>query len=278
MIVAGAVCLSSAGIILRNVEAATGWQILFYRGIAFVATVLCVIAVRNHGQIVRPFLDIGRNGVLVAMFFAVGSVCYVFAMMLTTIANATFIIGASPVFVAAAAWLVLGERLSRVALLALIAALVGVVLMFMDGYAGGRMLGNIIALGVVAGFTGMLVVLRQSKSTDMLPATCLGGAMMWLVAAFMADSFAISSHDLLLSLLLGSVQFGVGFSLITLGTRYVPAAEVALLTLVESVLAPIWVWIWVNEVPSSLSLVASSVIFVALVVLGGTGIRAARRV
>lgn len=278
MIAGGAALLSTAGVILRHIEAATGWQILFYRGFAFVVTLLCMIVVRNGGRIMQPFLDIGKNGLLIATFFATASVCYVFAMLLTTIANAVFIIGASPIFVAVVAWLVLGERLSWVTMLAIVVAFGGVVLMFVDGYTGGRMLGNLIALGVVAGFTGMVVVLRKSKTIDMLPATCLGGVMVCIVAAFMTQGFVISGHDLLLALLLGSAQFGMGFALITLGTRYVPAGEVALLALIESVLAPIWAWIWADEVPSALSLTASGVILSAVIVLGVSGVRETRRV
>lgn len=276
MVAMAGVCLSIAGIVLRNVEQADGWQILFYRGISFSITVLCFLTVRYRGRLIEPFRRIGMAGAAVALFLALGSVSYIFAILLTTVANAVFIIGAAPIFTAAVAWLVLGERVTPVGLGCMIGALAGIGLMFADGLVAGRWLGNLLALGVVVSFSGMLVVLRSSKAIDMLPATCLAGVVAAILSAVMADDLVISLHDLKLAVLLGTVQFGGGFILITMGSRYVPAAEVALLSLTEAILAPIWVWIGVNEVPSLLTLTGSAIVLLAVVFLGISGIRRAR--
>ncbi|MDH3689845.1 MAG: DMT family transporter [Gammaproteobacteria bacterium] len=276
MVIMAGVCLSISGIGLRHVEQADGWQILFYRAIAFIITLLCFLTVRYRGRLYQPFRKIGVAGLFVAMFLGLGSVCYVFAILLTTVANAVFIVGATPIFTAAVAWLVLGERITGIAITTMMAALFGIGLMFADGLVAGRWLGNLVALGVVASFTGMLVLLRRSKAIDMLPATCLAGVVTAILSAIMVQSFVISPHDLRLAVLLGTVQFGGGFILITMGSRYVPAAEVALLSLTEAVLAPIWVWIGVNEVPSVLTLIGSTIVLVAVLTLGLSGIRRER--
>lgn len=276
MVMMAGVCLSIGGIVLRNVEQADGWQILFYRGISFAITVLCLLTVRYRGRLIEPFRRIGMAGAAVALFLGLGSSCYIFAILLTTVANVVFIIGAAPIFTAAAAWLVLGERVTAVGLGCMIGALAGIGLMFADGLVAGRWLGNLLALGVVVSFSGMLVVLRSSKAIDMLPATCLAGMVAAILSAIMADDLVISLHDLKLAVLLGTVQFGGGFILITMGSRYVPAAEVALLSLTEAILAPIWVWIGVNEVPSLLTLSGSAIVLLAVVSLGISGMRRAR--
>ena len=80
----------------------------------------------------------------------------------------------------------------------------------------------------------------------------------------MAGDLEVSSHDLVLSLLMGSVQFGAGFTLITMGTRHVPAAEVSLLSLLEPILASLWVWIFIDEVPATLTLVGGAIVLGAV--------------
>ena len=264
MILGATVCLSLGGLILRNIEAADGWQVLFYRSLAFVATLLALLAVRYRGGIWAAFGEIGKSGLLIALFLGAGSTCYLFALLLTTVANVMFIIGATPVFVAIAAWFVIGERVRPVTWVAMIVALGGIGMMVANDLASGRLLGSLVALGVIVTFGGMIVTLRRSKTVDMLPATCLGGVVGGAAAFFMAGDLVISGHDLVLSLLMGSVQFGAGFTLITLGTRYVPAAEVSLLGLVEPILATLWVWVFVNEVPTTLTLVGAAIVVVAV--------------
>ncbi|MFQ5544461.1 MAG: DMT family transporter [Acidiferrobacterales bacterium] len=277
MVLCAGICLSTGGLIIRHIETADGWQIMFYRATSFVVTLLIFLAVRYRGRVVQPFKSIGVNGLLVAMFLGLGSICYLFAILLTTVANAMFIISAAPFFTAAAAWLLLGERVRTVTWCFMTAALAGIGLMFVDGFVTGRWLGNVLALGVVASFVGMLVVIRRSKAIDMVPATCLGGVVAGIISVFMVDTFWISRQDLILCILLGSAQFGAGFILITMGTRLVPAAEVALLALTETVLAPIWVWLVINEIPSVLTMLGGAVVLSAVVSQAVLGIRMERK-
>ena len=206
-----------------------------------------------------------------------GSICYIFAILLTTVANAIFIIGAAPLATAFVAWLVLGERTSRFGIVAMLVSLVGIGLMFADGLIEGRWAGNIAALGVVASFVIFLLIIRDKRGIDMLPATCLGGIVMGVVAAVFVDSFAISNHDLVIALTMGCLQFGIGFWCFTVATRYIMASEVALFALTESILNPIWVWIGVGEKPSSLTLAGSAVVLVSVVAYCVNGIRAERQ-
>ena len=268
MILTATLCLSLGGLILRNMEAADGWQVMFYRSISFVVTLLALLVYRYRGGLWAAFCTTGTDGVLVALFLGVGSICYLFSLLLTTIANAMFIIAATPLFVAVAAWLVIGERVRPSSWAAMLVALCGISLMVGSGLASGRMLGSLVALGVVATFGGMVVVIRHNKAIDMLPATCMAGVVGGVIAFFMAGDIEVSQHDLLLSLLMGSVQFGAGFTLITLGTRRVPAAEVSLLGLLEPILASLWVWIFINEVPAPMTLLGGAI------VLGAVGCQA----
>jgi len=266
LVVIGGACLSTAGILLRNIESANGWQILFYRGIAFSVTLFTILLIRYRGQTMHAFRAVGVRGLWVAVILGLGSCAYVFAMLTTTVANVVFIIGAAPLLTALIGWLLLRERLTITSIVTMIIAFAGIGLMFADGINAGRWLGNVMALTVVLSFTLMLILVRGAKHIDMLPATCMAGLVAASLSFVMTGSLVVSSHDLLIAVFLGSVQFTGGFMLITIATRHVPAAEVALFSLSEAVLAPLWVWIGVNEVPSRLTIAGSLIVFVAVVI------------
>jgi drug/metabolite transporter (DMT)-like permease len=170
--------------------------------------------------------------------------------------------------------LVLGERVHPITWLAMSLALCGIALMVAEGLGSGRLLGNLVAFGAAVSFSVMVIAMRRARAVDMVPASCLGGVVGAAVSAPMVGSFAVSGHDLGLALLLGSGQLGAGFVLITLGTRRVPAAEVPLLALSEVVLAPLWVWLWVDEAPGGLTLLGGAVVLAA--VLGQAVVRLRR--
>ncbi len=277
LVIIGGAFLSLSGILLRNLEAANGWQILFYRGFAFSATLFLLLLIKYRKGTLQAFRDIGMPGVWAGTVLGLGSICYVFAILTTTVANAVFIIGAAPLATAFVGWLVLGERTSRFGIVAMLVSLGGIGLMFADGLIEGRWLGNIAALVVVASFVIYLLIIRNRRHVDMLPATCLGGLVMSFVSGFFVGSFEISNHDLVIALLMGCVQFGIGFLCFTIATRYIMASEVALFALSESILGPIWVWIGVGEEPSLLTLFGSGIVFVSVAAYCIVGIREERK-
>jgi drug/metabolite transporter (DMT)-like permease len=277
LVVIGGLFLSSSGILLRNIEDASGWQILFYRGIAFSLTLFLLLLIRYRSRIGSAFRAIGKPGLWAALVLGLGSICYIFAILLTTVANAVFIIGAAPLATAFVGWLVLGERTSRFGVVAMLVSLSGIGLMFADGLIEGRWAGNIAALGVVASFVVFLLIIRSKRGVDMLPATCLSGIVMAAVAGLFIDSFVISRHDMVIAILMGCLQFGVGFWCFTVASRYIMASEVALFSLTESILGPLWVWIGIGEEPSLLTLLGSAVVLVSVVAYCVNGIRTERR-
>jgi len=277
LVVGGGVFLSLSGIMLRNIESASGWQILFYRGLAFSFMLFLILLLKYRNNTVDAFRAIGRPGLWAALALGLGSVCYVFAILLTTVANAVFIIGAAPLATAFVGWLILGEKTSRFGIAAMLISLTGIGLMFADGLIEGRWLGNIAALIVVVSFVVFLLVVRSRQQVDMLPATCLGGLVMAAVGGIFADDLIISTHDLVIALLMGWVQFGIGFMCFTIATRYIMASEVALFALTESILGPIWVWIGVGEQPSLLTFIGSGIVLVCVSSYCIVGIREERR-
>ena len=265
--------LSLAGVTLRHMESASGWQILFYRSLTFFVVVVLYLSFRYRGRVVRAFLLVGRPGIVVAFSLGLGSACYVFALLLTTVANALFIISAAPFVTAVLGWLVLRERVRPLTWAMMTLALAGIAIMVVNGIQSGRLLGNIVAFGPPLSFAIMLVTLRGAGDRDMIPAICLAGLVGAGLGAAMADTFAVSRHDLLLCLFLGVVQYTGGFVLLTLSARFLPAAEVALLALAEIVLAPIWVWIGAGEIPMLLTLAGGSIVLLAVIAQSVSALR-----
>jgi len=272
-VLAGGTCLSLGGVLIRHIETAGGWQIVFYRAIGFILALSIYLAIRHRRRFFASFLAIGWPGVIAAMSLGFGTACYVFGMLLTSVANVVFTLTVGPFFAAGVGWLVLRERIRLPTLLAMLAAAAGVGLMLADGLVSGTWLGNVIALGAPLTLAITVVAWRSNPGVDMVPATLLSGVIGLAIGALMANDLAISTHDLLLSLLLGSAQLGAGFLLFTLGSRSVPAGEVPLYGLAETVLAPIWVWLAINEVPSPLTLGGGVIVLSAVVMAAVAGLR-----
>jgi drug/metabolite transporter, DME family len=280
MVMAGAACLALTGIFLRNLEQAGGWQVLFWRSWFYVLTVAAFLAIRHRGRIAAPFLAIGRTGLAVALLLTVVFIGFIFAMLLTTVANVVFTLGASPFVAALLGYLVLGERIRRATAVAIVFVLLGVGLMVADGLTVGRIEGNLVALVVMTAFATQIVLLRRARAVDMVPAGAIAGVLTAMVAAAMAaataESLAIGLWDLFLCFLLGTVNIGAGVILITTGARFVPAAEAALFSLTEAVLAPVLVWLVVGETPSLLTLAGGGVVLSAVLANAISGIRRER--
>lgn len=260
---------SLAGVILRHVEGADGWQVLFYRSLAFVAVLLVFLLWRHRGGMARAFRAVGRPGLVTAFSLCPAFIFFILALLETTVANVVFILSLSPFFAAFFAWLALGEAVGRATLAAMALSLVGVGFMFGDGLVTGTLLGNWYALGACIAYSVALVAMRKGRAVDMLPAVCLAGVLAIGISGLLAGGLStgqlsISPHDLSLAVALGVVQLGFQYILVTTGTRSVPVAEVALIGRLSLVLAPLWVWLAVGEVPSDLSLIGGAIILVAV--------------
>ena len=265
MLVASALFLSTNGLALRYIETADGWQILFYRSLTFSVTVFLFLALRRDVRIRDELANLGWNGLVLALFLGTSFIAYVFAMLYTTVANALFVLSAAPLMIALLAWFVLKERVPVRTWIAIGVATTGLVVMVGGGFASGRYLGNLIALWVPISYAVTIVLIRRSTRIHMLPALCLAGIVATVISATFIPDFHVSQHDLLISIYLGIFGVGIGFILVFLGARYVPAAQVGLIGLIEMICAPIWVWLAVGEVPAVATLIGGVIIFSAIV-------------
>jgi DME family drug/metabolite transporter len=264
-VVLAGVLLSTGGIFIRLIQEADAWTVLFYRSLTFFVTVCVFMYFRDGRGIVSRFRSLKLVDGIVSISLAIGFVTYVLSLFNTTVANTVLILSTGPVIAAVLAWIVLREAVSATTMFAIVGAIIGVGVMMSGGIAGGDVKGLFYALLAVLSFAVMIVTLRTvANDRDMLAATALAGLVAAALSLPLMPGFQISIHDLLCSVALGSVQVGFGFILITLGSRSVPAAQVPLLALAETALAPLWVWLFVSEVPAAKTLMGGGIVLIAV--------------
>jgi drug/metabolite transporter (DMT)-like permease len=258
-----AVAWSTAGVLQRQLTLDTSTQV-FGRAVFAAAALLAYVAVVERGRVVEAFRSVGLAGVAVALCVATASASFIGALNHTGVARVLFILAISPVLAALLARVTLGEPITRRTALAMALALGGVSLMV--GAPGeGSLAGDGLAFLAALAFAVMIVITRWRHDVSMAPATCLSQVI--LVAAFLpfATPGQIGGEDVAWLAALGIGQIGLGFMLLTVGARLIPAAQVGLITLLEVVLGPLWVWLALDERPSTLTLVGGAIVILAIV-------------
>ena len=259
-----AVAWSTAGVLQRQLDLDTATQV-FGRAVFAAAALLAYVAVIERGQVPRAFRSVGLAGAGVALCVATASAGFIAALNHASVARVLFLLAASPVMAALLARVVLGEPITRRTAWAMALALGGITLML--GAPGeGSLEGDALALLAALAFAVMIVITRARHDVSMAPATCLSQVI--LVVAFLpfASPGEISGEDVSWLAALGIGQIGLGFALLTVGARLIPAAQVGLITLLEVVLGPLWVWLALDERPSTLTLVGGAIVIAAIVI------------
>jgi drug/metabolite transporter (DMT)-like permease len=260
-----ALAWSSAGVLQRGLSVNVATQVAgraFFAVIALLAYVLVV----ERGRPLRGFVAIGRDGLAIAALMAISSGSFIVALNHTTVANVLVLQALSPLIAAALAAILLHEPVTRRAMLAMGLAVAGVAVMIgSPGHADP--LGEGLAFLMSLSFAGAIVLTRRSRSVSMAPATCLSQALLFVSFAPFAQAGQIGGHDLVLLFLLGFGQIGLALIFLMIGARLIPAGEVALISLLEVVLGPLWVWIARSEKPSAATIVGGAIVLVGVLVL-----------
>ena len=265
LILTGGFCLSWGGLILRSFESASIWQILFYRSIFFLWVLIAFILLTYGKKTFKKIKEAGVPGFIGGIFLSTNFVAYMYSMMETTVANVVFIISTQTVFLPIVAYIFLKEKISPRGYVAIVLAMIGVTLMIGDSLGTGSLKGNLAALTIPINFSVLVLIIRKYPKVDMIPAIFYAGIFSCLYGLFLLEGLSISTKDIWLSFLLGVPQLAFGFIFITIGSRTTPAVMVGLLMLMESIFAPIWVWIFFNEIPPISVLVGGMIILSAVV-------------
>ena len=265
LVLLGGFSLSWGGLIIRSFEGASIWQILFYRSIFFLWALITFLFLTYGKKTFKKIKEAGVPGLVGGIFLSGSYVAYMYSMTETTVANVVFIISTQTVFLPILAYFFLKEKISPRGLVAIVLAMIGVTLMIGDSFGTGSLNGNLAALVIPINFSILILIIRKYPKVDMIPAIFYAGIFSCLYGLIFLEGISISPKDVWLSFLLGVPQLAFGFIFITIGSRTTPAVMVGLLMLMETIFAPIWVWLFYNEIPPTSVLIGGLIIISAVV-------------
>ena len=260
----GALSLSFGGLIVKSFEGATLWQILFWRSLFFSLTVLVFLLISYKKETFKSFYDSGFAGIIGGIVLSFGFCGYVFAMYNTTVANTNFIISLQILFLALFGYIFLKEKINAITLTSIILAMIGVLVMVGNSLSPGELSGNLAAFTMPVTFAVLIMIVRKYPTVDMVPAQFIAGISSCLIGFLLSTKIMISPHDIFLGFLAGFFQVGFGFIFITIGARTTPSALVGIIMLSESILGPLWAFLFVSERPSIFGLLGGAIILFAV--------------
>jgi drug/metabolite transporter (DMT)-like permease len=246
---------------LANGEA---WSVLMLRtGVTFIAA-LVIWAVWRLITPSAPKLVPGRKGLIVAALYGLGSIFFVTGVYHTTTANLVFILAFNTMFAAILSWLFLGERPRPATLLAMAAMILGILIIVWDSIGTGNLFGDLMAACSALTIAAAITVSRTSDE-NMGFTSIIGVVFPFAVAAVMVGGGSFQVEQPWWIILNGAVIMPLSFFCLAAGPRYISGPEVAMFYLLETVLAPVWMWIIFYETPTRNSLIGGVILIVALV-------------
>jgi drug/metabolite transporter (DMT)-like permease len=240
------------------------WSILMIRcGTTLAATFVLWLVMRRLTRETPPLIP-GRSGAIVALLYAMSSITFITAVYNTGTANLVFILAFNTMFAALLSWLFLKERPGPATLIAMAAMLVGVLIIVGDGISSGHLFGDLMALASAFCIASAITITRASGK-NMGFTALVAVALPFLVAVAMVRQTGYHVAAPWWIVFNGSIIMPLSFFCLASGPRYLSAPEVAMFYLLETVLAPVWVWMIFSEVPSRQSVIGGTILIVSLV-------------
>lgn len=259
-----AAIMSLNGLILRSIDDASVWQVVFYRQAGLLVTMSTVFVARHRGHVLAESRTAWLSAIIPGVLLATATIMFIVSLSLTTVANTAFMMSATPLVSALLGWLVLRERVQGRTWVAIVAAAIGMTVMVAGGIRSGALAGNLTALSTCVSFASFVVAIRRARRVDMTFSVSVAALVSLLLSGAVTNDLAVSVRDAALCLVWGGIINCAGQLFFVMASRRLAAAELALITLAEFVLAPTWVWIVVDEVPSRETLVGGSIVLAAI--------------
>ena len=246
---------------LSNIET---WGMLFYRGALPFFLVLLGLIFFYKKKFFNALLNVGWTGVFYTISFSICNITFIISIQNTNVANTLVMIAIAPMLSAILGGIFLKEIPSKTTWIAIIVTFSAVFYIFYDSLQLGNVLGDLMALITASGLAVNAVLIRSAKDRDLLPAAIMGKGCVALFALFFVESFALNGKDLIYVPLMCVMCVAIPFVLVTIAPRYIPAEEVNLFFLLETILGPIWVWLVIKEEPSLETIIGGSIIIITI--------------
>ncbi len=269
LMISAASLWSIAGVLTRQLHAAHGFEVTFWRSLFAALFVAFALLYQHRSQAVGKLASVGRFGLISGAMWAVMFCCFMIALTMTTVANTLIVMSVSPLLTALLAWVILHQKIVMRTWLAIAVALAGMLWMFAGGMSSvdaRGLAGMLVAIGIpIAASVNVIVLKKAGKSVDLIPAVLIGGVISAALMLPLALPLQASPHDIIILAILGVLQLGFPCMLMVSASRNLSAPEISLLALLEVLLGPIWAWLGANEVPAPETLAGGAVVLGALV-------------
>jgi len=226
------------------------WGLVFYRGIIPFFTVLVGMLIIYKINFFKMLLNSGYHGLIYVITFSITNVTFVVSIQNTNVANTLVMIAMAPMLSAILGAIFLKEMPDKKTWIAIAITFISAVYIFYDslqiGSIYGDVLGFITALGLAVG----AVTIRSAKNKNLVPAAVIGKLFVAIFAMFFIESYVLADLDLFIVPLMCIMCVAIPFVLVTIAPRFIPAEEVNLFFLLETIIGPFWVWMVIKEQPS----------------------------
>ena len=261
----GVLILTPDGLLVRLISADT-WTVLFWRGLLMAIGIFGFYALRYGKGAIGRVKATGYRGLQAAGFFTISTIFFIQSLHNTSVANTLVILAMTPLIAALISRLFLNERVTPSTWIAILVGCGGIAYIFKGSMTSDHLLGDFFALCAAFSMASQITTIRFAQNVDMVPTLGLSGLLVAIVGFVMAGNVSVSTPDMMYLMLLGLVVLPLAFALIAVGPRYIPAAEVSLMMLLETFLGPLWVWLVIGEEPSAETMIGGSLVLATLAI------------
>jgi drug/metabolite transporter (DMT)-like permease len=274
----GVLIISPDGLLTRLIHV-DHWTLIFWRALFLAFGMWIIASLLYPNRTWQMYKSLGLAGTVMVLFYSLGTISFITALTHTSVANTLIILSTTPLFAALIGRIFLGEPIVARLWVVILLVGIGVFVMSSDGEnQNSSLFGDIAAMAgaffLAAGFT----MVRRFPGISIFPAISTAGLVTALIVLPLAQPFSVTQNDMGYLLIMGVYMLPVATALMYLGPRYIPAAEVGLMLLLESVLGPTWVWLALGEQPGVRTFIGGAIILTTLVVNTIWAMKSSRRV
>jgi drug/metabolite transporter (DMT)-like permease len=248
---------------LSNVDT---WGLVFYRGFIPFLSVLIVMLIIYKLNFFKILFTSGYHGLIYISTFSITNITFVVSIQNTNVANTLVMIATAPMLSAILGAIFLREPPDKKTWVSIIITFLAIVYIFTDSFKLGNFYGDVLGFITAVGLAVGAVTIRSAKTKNLVPAAVVGKLFVATFALFFIESFALVEHDIIIVPLMCILCVAIPFVLVTIAPRFIPAAEVNLFFLLETIIGPIWVWLIIKEQPTIETLQGGLVIIITIAV------------
>ena len=242
------------------------WGLVFYRGIIPFFTVFFGMLLIYKLNFFKILFNSGFHGIIYIATFSITNITFVVSIQNTNVANTLVMIATAPMLSAILGAIFLKEPPDRKTLISIIITFFAIIYIFFDSLKVGNLYGEVLGFITAFGLALGAITIRSAKTKNLVPAAVVGKLFVASFALFFIESFVLIDRDLFIVPLMCILCVAIPFVLVTIAPRFITAAEVNLFFLLETIIGPIWVWVIINEQPSTETLQGGAIIVITLAI------------